>query len=297
MRDRRLDDSIRLPSAAPRRPLLLLLCLLTIAALLLVADQQGLLGPLRDRATLLLNPTLGALANTRARAEQFSRGVGDVARLREENAQLRAELSRLQAELVKAEPLLLENSRLRRQLRIEETTPWQLLGAEVNAFTPDAGRRTLRIARGSDDGVEIGMAVIGQEGSSPPALIGVVEQVQPRGATILMITDYGSAISAQLYEGVNVVEGLMRGQWQRGSRLHMEQIPRTAQLAEGDIVRTAGLSNRTGARLAMASIPAGIPIGTITEVRATDHTQTAEVQPFVDPDQVRYVWIILRHDG
>jgi rod shape-determining protein MreC len=294
MRDR-LDDQIRLPSANPRRPLFLLLTFLTLALALLLLDQQGILRPLRDRASSLLGPALGLLANTRIQAEQLTRGVGDVARLRDENSRLRAEISRLQAELARAEPLVLENSRLRRQLRIEESTPWQLLGAEISAFTPDSGRRTLRVASGSDQGVKVGMAVIGQEGSSPPALIGVVEAVESHSATVLMITDYGSAVSAQVYEDLTVVEGLLRGQWQRGSRLHMEQIPRTAQLKIGDIVRTAGLTNRTGARLDMAAIPPGIPIGTILDVRATDHTQTAEVQPFVDPDQVRYVWIILSH--
>lgn len=293
----RLDDSpIRLPSAAPRRPLLFLFALFALAALLLLLDQQGILRPLRDHASNAITPALQALAGARTRAEDLGREVSDVARLRDENAELRAEIARLKAELIAAEPLVLENDRLRRQLRIEEATPWQLLGADVTAFTPDAGRRTLNIARGSSDGVLPGMAVIGQQGTSPPALIGVVEAVAPRNATILLITDYGSAVSAEVFTKQGQIEGLLQGQWQHGARLNLEQIPRAADLEVGSVVLTAGLTDRVGAPLALAAIPQGIPVGTITALKAADHTQTAEVQPFVDPDQVRFVWIVLRHD-
>jgi len=296
MRDRLDDSRIRLPSASPRRPLLLLLSFFALATLLLVLDQNGTIQPFRDRASSVLTYALQTFVGVRSQAEDLSREVGDVTRLREENEQLRAEIAQLKGEMIKAEPLILENERLRRQLRIEETTPWKLLGADVSAFTPDAGRRTIMVARGSNDGIQPGMAVIGQEGTSPPSLIGVVEQVEPRNAVVLLITDYGSEVSAQVYNGQDVVQGLLHGQWQRGARLHLEQIPRSARIEGGSVVLTAGLSRRVGASLAMAAIPPGVPVGSITSVQAADHTQTAEVQPFVDPDQVRYVWIILSHD-
>lgn len=289
------DRTLRMSSTTLRRPLYVLLSLIVLTIALLVLDRQGLLRPVRHEADALLSPALQALVGLRTQAEQLGREVGDAARLRQENQQLRDEVARLRTELIKAEPLLLENGRLRRQLQIEDSTPWQLLGAEVSAFSPDAGRRTLSIARGSNDGVKPGMAVVGQEGSSPPALVGVVEQVEPESATVLLITDYGSALSTQIYHEQGIFEGLLRGQWQRGSRLQMEQVPADAHLAEGDVVLTAGLTGRIGARLQLASIPPGVPVGTVVRVQNADNTQTAEVLPFVDPDQVRYIWIIFSH--
>jgi rod shape-determining protein MreC len=287
---------IHLPGTSSRRPALLLLGLLLLSAALLLAEQRGLLAPLTAQARSVLLPALQTLVGVRAQAEGLQRNMGDAARLQARIATLEAENAQLHARLLTAEPLLQENMRLRAQLRIEEATPWQLLGGEVAALTPDAGRRTLTVARGSADGVKVGMAVIGQEGSSPPALVGVIEQVEPTSATVLLITDYGSAISGHVFHQQERVEGLLRGQWQRGSRLQMEQIPLSSPLAVGDVVLTAGLTNRIGARLAKASIPADVPVGTVVSLAPADHTQTAAVQPFVDPDQVRYVWIIVSHD-
>jgi rod shape-determining protein MreC len=42
----------------------------------------------------------------------------------------------------------------------------------------------------------------------------------------------------------------------------------------------------------IAQVPGDIPIGTVLNVDRTNHGQTAEVQPFVDPDRVRNVWVI-----
>lgn len=297
MRDSAYNRSSRLTRPSPFRSLSLLIGLIALALLLLLLDQSGRLGPVRSQAETLLNPLLRSIGQVREGVLGASRGLSTVQQLQAEVEALREENSRLKAEIIKSESLALENQRLREQLGIEQERPWELLGAEVAAHTPDAGRHMLMIAAGAEHGVEPGMAVIGRAGSSPPALIGVIETVGPRSASVLLITDYGSALSAIVYHNNQVADGIVQGQWQRGSRLRLEEVPRSIPIAPGDVVVTAGLTAQFGLDLERAAIPRDVPIGTIEQVESGGYSQSAEVRPFVDPDQVRYAWVLLSHDG
>src|SRR6185436_14000554 len=149
------------------------------------------------------------------------------------------------------------------------------------------GRRIMLLAIGSDQGVQPGMAVIGKEGSSPEALIGVVDAVGPRSASVLLITDFASSVSALVYHGGIPTDGIVQGRWQRGSRLWLEQVDRAALLAPGDVVVTAGLTAQLNIDLPRAAIPKGVPIGMVERSQVDGHSQMAELRPFVDPDRVR----------
>ncbi len=289
------DRSYRLSQPARRSPLLIILLVLAAAAIL-AADQAGLLGPLRTHAQTLISPLLGRLQGFGDWIGAIPRQLNDDPALRAENEALRAEIADLKARLIEAEAVKFENARLREQVRIEQAYPWQLLGADVLALTPDSGRRLVLIAAGADQGVQPGMAVIAREGSNPPALIGVVETVGPRTASVLLITDYSSALSAQVYHDTDVVRGVAQGQWQRGSRLLLHSVARDAPLAAGNTVVTAGLSAELAINLPRAAVPPNVPVGIIETVQDTGRERVASVRPFVDPDRVRYAWVILASD-
>lgn len=288
------DRPYRLSQPARRSPLLVILLVLTAAAIL-AADQAGLLGPLRTHAQTLISPVLGRLRGVGDWISSL-RLLNDDPALRAENEALRAEIADLKARLIEAEAVKFENARLREQVRIEQAYPWQLLGADVLALTPDTGRRLVLIAAGADQGVQPGMAVIAREGSNPPALIGVVETVGPQTASVLLITDYSSAVSAQVYHETDVTRGVVQGQWQRGSRLLLHSVPRDAPLTVGNTVVTAGLSAELAINLPRAFVPPNVPVGVIETLQETGRERIASVRPFVDPDRVRYAWVILTSD-
>jgi rod shape-determining protein MreC len=62
-------------------------------------------------------------------------------------------------------------------------------------------------------------------------------------------------------------------------------------------VVSAGLTGSLHIPLDLAVVPANIPIGSVETVSASGQEQSAELRPFVDPDQVRYVWVILSQDA
>jgi rod shape-determining protein MreC len=293
MRDYARNRPIKLPRPAPYRSLTLVLALIVLALLLLIADQAGLLGPARSRATSLLSPLLQGFSRVGDSVSGVGQGLSDLQQLRERVAALEAENGQLKDRVIASQALEQENARLREELGIEKQRPWKLLGADVSTRTPDEGRRVVLLAVGSDRGVQPGMAVIAKTGSSPEALIGVVEEVGPSSSSVLLITDFASAVSALVYHGSDTAEGIAQGRWQRGSRLWLEQVERSIALAPGDVVVTAGLTARLDTALPRAAIPRGVPIGTVERSQADGHSQMAELRPFVDPDQVRYVWVIL----
>ena len=293
MRDYARNRPIKLPRPAPYRSLMLVLALIVLALLLLIADQGGLLGPVRSRATSLLSPLLQGFSRVGESVNGVGEGISNLQQLRERVAALETENSQLKDRIIASQALEQENTRLREQLGIEEQRPWKLLGADVSTRTPDEGRRVVVVAVGSDQGVQPGMAVIAKTGGSPEALVVVVDEVGPHSASVLLITDFASAVSAVVYHGSETADGIAQGRWQRGSRLWLEQVDRSLTLASGDVVVTAGLTAKLDATLPRAAIPRGVPIGTVESSQADGHSQMAEVRPFVDPDQVRYVWVIL----
>ncbi|GAB4210197.1 MAG: rod shape-determining protein MreC [Roseiflexaceae bacterium] len=297
MRDSARNRSLRFGRSSSPRPLALVGLLIVVALLLVLLDYAGSLAPVRTQAVSLLSPALAAVSGLGQGLGGLGQGLGESQQLRDEVAQLRKRIGELEAERIKSEAALLENAQLRKELKIEQDRPWQLLGATVAARSPDAGRHTLLLTVGSEQGVAPGMAVIGQEGTSPPALIGVVESVQPRSASVLLITDYGSTISARIFHSGDVSDGVIQGQWQRGAWLRLDQIDRSVKLNPGNTVTTAGLTGQLGLDLPRSAIPQDVPIGTIAAVRQEGHTQSADVLPYVDPSQVRYAWVILGVDG
>lgn len=291
-----MDRSIKIGSSQRRSPVLVVILL--IAAILLIAlDRAGMLGDLRIRATSLLSPALTATHQMSTSLSELVSRSSNPSQLELELASLREENSRLKAENLHVTQLNQEIARLRQQLRIESDHPWQLVGTAISAFGFDAGRRQILLAVGSQQGIKPGMAVIARESSSPPALIGIVDEVGPTSATVLLITDFSSTVSGRVYRADRTVDGIIQGQWQRGSRIRMEEIPRDEEIAVGDVVVTAGLSAAFGADLPRAAIPPNIPIGIVEQVQIVSQSQQAEVRPYVDSDRIRYAWVIINAGG
>lgn len=286
----------QLGAPASARPFVLAIGLILLTALLIMLDRQAVITPIRRTAQHLTAPAAHHLIGLRDAVIAFVTAPRDKAALEARIAALEREKGELLNRILRLEQAEVENAFLRQQLGIQQTTPWTLLGAEVTVRSPDSGRRILTIARGSRDGVRPGMAVIGQLPGTPAALVGIVEATGLHVAEVLLITDVASQVSARVIHEGRAEVGLVQGQWQRGSRLQLGQIARSLPIAPGDPVVTAGLTAALNLPLDLAAIPSNIPIGSVERVRFVDQYQVADVRPYVDPDQVRYVWVILNHD-
>ncbi|RLT31887.1 MAG: rod shape-determining protein MreC [Chloroflexi bacterium] len=288
MRDR---SSVRSRSGG-RGNTLVVAVLIFLAVLFFLLDFQGVMTPVRSMISSYIAPTLGRTQGTIARLGDIFTGSMDVQRITTERDALAKENSDLKGQIIRIPQLELENLRLREQLRIEKENPWRLVGADISVQTLAEGRRTAIIGVGTNQGIMVGMAVISRYQSSPPALVGVVDQVGPNSANVLLVSDYSSLVSVQIYHGDTVIRGVASGLMERDAMLHMTEIEREGQIVVGDSVVTAGLTRLFGPSLPNSAIPADIPVGIVKSVGLEGRNKVAEIQPYIDPEVVRYVWII-----
>ncbi|HEX6287802.1 MAG TPA: rod shape-determining protein MreC [Herpetosiphonaceae bacterium] len=275
-----------------RRRVTLLLLLTAIALGLILLDEGGQLDPVKGRAQAILQPIEQTLTQTRIAVGETIGSVTGMGTMQRQIDALEREVSALREENIRLKTYQNKIGLLEQELQIRQTYNWQTLSATVVRGSTDNGRRIVRISRGRVDGIAPGMGVVSKEGGSPAALIGVVDRVYAQTADVLLITDYGSTISARTAGTETPAEGLIAGQWQLGSRIKLTDVSRDVPLEIGQYIVTAGLSKALATDTPIAQVPPDVPIGTIISVSQTGHSQTAEVQPFVDPDRVRNIWVI-----
>jgi rod shape-determining protein MreC len=275
-----------------RRRFTVLLALIATALGLILLDEQGQLDPVKGQIQAFLQPIEQTLTQTRIGVGEVIGSVTGQGTMQRRIEELEREVSALREDNIRLKTYQNKISLLEQELQIRQTYNWQTLSATVVRGSTDNGRRIVRVSRGRVDGLASGMAVVSKEGGSPAALIGVVDKVYAQTADVLLITDYGSTISARTAGTEMPAEGLIAGQWQLGSRIKLTDVSRDVPLEVGQYIVTAGLSKALATDTPIAQVPPDVPIGTIISVDQTGHSQTAEVQPFVDPDRVRNIWVI-----
>lgn len=281
----------RSPTLSRRRVTLLLL-LIAIALGLIILDEQGHLDGPKGQIQAVLQPIEQSLTQTRISIGETIGSVTGQGTMQRRIDELEREIATLREDNIRLKTYQNKIGLLEQELQIRQTYNWQTLSATVVQGSTDNGRRIIRIGKGRVDGIQAGMAVVSKEGGSPAALIGVVDRVYAQTADVLLITDYGSTISARTAGTETPAEGLIAGQWQLGSRIKLTDVSRDIPLEVGQYIITAGLSKALATDTPIAQVPPDVPIGTIISVDQTGHSQTAEVQPFVDPDRVRNIWVI-----
>lgn len=211
--------------------------------------------------------------------DQFWSTFRRVGELAGENAAYREQVDRLQAELVRMRELEQENHDLRNLLGLKqragpgELIPVRVVGSEVTPFV-----QTLTIDRGTDDGVQEGLALVTWRG-----LVGRVIKASATTAKVLLITDVNSSVAARVQDPSSRATGLVRGLGQDG--LIMEQIPQQDRIETGQTVISSGLGG---------VYPEGLVIGTIVRIqhKDVDVFQSALLQPAVDVNKLERLYVL-----
>jgi rod shape-determining protein MreC len=203
--------------------------------------------------------------------------------VRQANVELRRQLLRERQQSQRAAELLAENARLKGLLDYaDKERPVRMLPATVVAVGASPHSHSLRIARGSNDGVQRGAAVVSQEG-----VVGTVAQITAAYADVQLITSPLSAVPAlsQRTRSRSTVRGT--GDI---TRARLEYALRSDDLQDGDLLLTAG-----GAGF----FPKGLHIGRVANVqrRATGMFLGADVLPAVDFSRLDEVMVVISDPG
>jgi len=197
--------------------------------------------------------------------------------LEKENRMLKQKIAELQTESHRMEEMRLANERLKQLLQFREKNFPPMIGAEVIGQDPSSWFKSVTVDKGERDGVKKGMAVI-----SPAGVIGRTLKIAPHYATVLLITDYNSAVDSivQRTRAKAIVEG--KGE----NRCQLKYLLRTEEVAVGDAVVTSGLGG---------NFPKGLMVGQVKKVDKKGHGvfQYAELVPSVDMTRLEEVFIIV----
>lgn len=171
--------------------------------------------------------------------------------LKEERDALLVEVSRLS----RAEE---ENRELRALLEFADRENRTPVMAHVLAQTPQAGRHTILLDKGSEAGLSPDMPVIVGDG----ILVGKILSVEEKTSLALLLTDTRSHIGG-LIENEDRTLGVVQGK--RGLSLEMRLIPQNQDIQPEDVVVTSGIE---------PLVPRGLVIGRVQSV------ETEERNPF-----------------
>ena len=196
--------------------------------------------------------------------------------LQRENVVLKQRMAELQKENHQMKEMALANERLYKLLQFREKISPSVTAAEVIGQDPSSWFKSVTINKGEKDGVRTGMAVI-----SPEGVVGQILKTAPHYSTVLLITDYNSAIDSiiQRTRAKAIVEG--KGE----NRCQLKYLLRTEEVMVGDGVVTSGLSG---------NFPKGLMVGEVRKVDKKGHGvfQYAELIPSVDLTKLEEVLVI-----
>ena len=262
-----------------------------VSLLMLLASRTEQAVALQAVSSQLLNPVRTTVGNVARGVGGVFGTVGEIDRLRRDNADLRRSLAEAEARAAALGEATHENERLRELLGIEPRLDFELRAAAVVSRDPSNFTGEIGIDAGTDDGVRAGMVVVAAAGEAG-GLVGTVSHAASQHARVRLVVDTRTSVIAvdQETRAVGIVEGELGGQ------LILTGVPQTERLNVGDAVVTAGLELSPDAR---SQFPKGLLIGEIIAVEqdANGLTQSAFVRPAVDFDALEQVFVITDRGG
>lgn len=217
-------------------------------------------------------------ANTpRVVLDGVSNNFIDSQKLKIENQALRQQLREKSADLLLLDQLKVENQRLRLLLSSPLRQDEYKKVAEVLTAEMDAYRQQIVINQGKSDGAFIGQPVIDERG-----VVGQVISVGENSSRVLMLTDVTHAIPVQVLR--NDVRGIASGTG-HNEELILDHLPRTVDIAKGDVLVTSGLGG---------NFPEGYPVAVVETVvnNGASHFARATARPLASLERLRYLLLL-----
>lgn len=214
----------------------LLIVLLVVSLLcVFVYNAEGEDGPLhrvQAAAGVVTSPISSAgvgisAAQTAAQTtlEDLSADPNTVSELKQQNEELRQMVSELEEYRQEAE-------RLQSIQKLSDTFGIEGITCHIIKVSGDSWNRVLTIDKGSDDGITVGLPVMGASG-----LVGQVKSVTGGTADVRLLQDSSSGVAVLIQS--SRAEGLLRGNID--GLLYLEDVDADVEVKVGDVIVTSGL--------------------------------------------------------
>lgn len=193
-------------------------------------------------------------------------------------AELEARLERLRVDYVRLKALEEENKGLRAQAGFLEDSGYDSVGARVIGREIKDQQAYILIDRGLKDHIELGQAVITDDG----LFIGKVDQILDHVSVVTLLTDTESRVAAKLIDRNDLV-GIIEGRGNGTAVLTF--IPNNSGIEKDNIVVTAGTESK---------VPPNLVIGVINKLEGeeTDPFLSASIEPYIPLDRLQFVSVL-----
>jgi rod shape-determining protein MreC len=211
---------------------------------------------------------------------------GDVFDAKGENKKLKSDLADARTELAKTQTLVRDDAQLRKLVGLDEQIgipEGDRVTGRVISKSPTAWYSTVQIDVGSGDDVKVDQPVIDGDG-----LVGKVTQVTGGTATVTLMTDSSSSVSAMI--APDGAQGQVQPSVGDPEQMTLQFLQKGYTIKEGEKVVTSGFTSGK-----LDSIyPRGIPIGEVTNVKSDDLElyRQVRVKPYVDFKRLDYIQVI-----
>ena len=194
----------------------------------------------------------------------------------------RNELAAAQEEVRAGQEAVEENRRYEELLGFAEDNPdYVMEQARITSWSASNWASSFMISKGSDDGIEVGDAVITESG----ALVGQVSEVAATSATVNTIIDVDTRVGVLV--GTNGSAAMLVGDYtlMTQGQAQVTWLTEGAQLFLDDTILTSGSGDQ---------IPSGLVVGTVTSIQseAAGQTEYGIITPAADLGSLVQVFII-----
>lgn len=259
----------------------------SVALLTVYFGGSGVLDTLQRGVQVVLQPIEAGASAAVKPIRDAATWIGDTLGAQDENEALQAEVEALREELTEVQVDARDAEELRQVagLADEPTYPDDIetVTARVIAQSPTVWYSTIQIDRGAEDGVRVDQPVVTGGG-----LAGKVTDVTSGTATVSLITDADSAVSAQVLPSGS--RGVVNPQVGNPEDLLLDFLDTEDRIEEGANVITSGSTSSRFESL----FPRGIPIGEVSRVDPDERElyQRVHVKAYADLRRIEYVEVL-----
>jgi rod shape-determining protein MreC len=274
-----------------RRAVLAVFVGLSVALLTAYFGESGggLLHALQNGAQEALAPIETGASRALKPARDFVGWTGDTVDAKKENGRLKDEVERLRSQVARSQTAERDARQLRGLVGLQREAEFPQgtdpVAARVIARSPTVWYATVKIDKGSGDGVHVDQPVLAAGG-----LAGKVTRVTSGTSEVTLITDASSAVSGQIMpDGAN---GIVKPEVGNPKDLLLDFVQKGRRVQKGATVVTSGFTSSRVESL----FPRGIPIGRVSKVDLDEIKlyQRVHIKPFADLRRLDYVQVLTK---
>ncbi|MBR4696657.1 MAG: rod shape-determining protein MreC [Selenomonadaceae bacterium] len=249
-----MSKRVRRDKNSHRKVWVLLFVFMSIFCVIFLAAKGRFETPVSSRAvSLVLSPFQQAVSWVGSQLNYVTSNIWEIATEHEQNKMLRNEVDQLRAQNLQASEFAAENERLRALLGYKQSaTQFDLVAARVIGRESATWSSMIVIDRGTSDGVQDNMAVVTEKG-----LVDHVTEAGVNSSKVQLIMDPRSSVGTLVQRPESRVTGIVEGDMGNPTMPRMVNIPKTADVVEGDVIVTSGFGG---------VYPKGIVVGTVSSL-------------------------------